>query len=67
MICPDCDGSGEVEVEYAVGGYTRNRWVEIRTRVIECPTCAGWGADVDHVVKAVTRGHWDEVEDDGGD
>ena len=42
-VCPECDGEGEVEVEYTVGGYTPDRWVEIRTRWQECEVCGGWG------------------------
>tara|TARA_R110002012_G_scaffold184821_1_gene351332 strand:- start:687 stop:845 length:159 start_codon:yes stop_codon:yes gene_type:complete len=42
-ICPECDGEGEVEVEYTVGGYTPDRYVEIRTRWQECEVCGGWG------------------------
>ena len=41
--CPDCDGDGEVEEEFTVGGYTPDRWVEIRVQMVECEKCGGWG------------------------
>jgi DnaJ-class molecular chaperone len=42
-VCPECDGQGKVEVEYTVGGYTPDRYVEIRVRWQECEACGGWG------------------------
>ena len=41
--CPECFGKGRVEEEYQVGGYTPDRWTDIRERNIECPRCSGWG------------------------
>ena len=43
VLCPDCKGTGKVDEEYEVGGYTPDRWVEIRTRLVECELCDGWG------------------------
>ena len=54
MNCHECDGIGEVEVEYTTGGYSPDRWQEIRTRTIECPTCNGWGAPVAEVLREVS-------------
>ena len=54
LVCHECDGQGEVEVEYTVGGYSPDRWLEIRTRLIECPTCNGWGAPVAQVLREVS-------------
>jgi len=41
--CPECEGEGETLWEYEVGGYTPDRWVEIRTRRQECERCGGSG------------------------
>lgn len=41
--CPECLGEGSVEEEYTVGGYTPDRWVEIRVRMVECDECCGIG------------------------
>ena len=41
--CPMCLGDGRVEQEYTVGGYTPDRWMEIRVRMVECEKCGGWG------------------------
>ena len=43
LRCPDCGGAGRVEEEYEVGGYSPDRWMEIRTRMVECERCSGWG------------------------
>ena len=43
VTCPDCDGDGEVEQEYEVGGYDGGPWVEYRVRWIECERCRGSG------------------------
>ena len=43
MTGPDCDGDGEVEQEYEVGGYDGGAWVEYRVRWIECERCHGSG------------------------
>lgn len=41
--CPDCDGDGHVEVEYAVP-HNFNRDVGyLDTRMEECETCSGYG------------------------
>jgi DnaJ-class molecular chaperone len=53
-ICSECDGLGEIEVEYMVGGYTPDRYLEIRMRLIECPTCNGWGESVEQIVKEIS-------------
>ena len=45
--CPSCDGAGSVEIEYEVGGYTPDRWMEIRTKLVECEHCGGWGEVAD--------------------
>tara|TARA_R100000234_G_scaffold114823_1_gene90285 strand:- start:811 stop:948 length:138 start_codon:yes stop_codon:yes gene_type:complete len=37
-------GVGRVEEEYEVGGYSPDRWMEIRVQEVECPRCRGWGA-----------------------
>tara|TARA_Y100000593_G_scaffold67692_1_gene124446 strand:- start:262 stop:420 length:159 start_codon:yes stop_codon:yes gene_type:complete len=42
--CPKCLGVGRVEEEYEVGGYSPDRWMEIRVQDVECPRCRGWGA-----------------------
>lgn len=41
--CPMCLGDGRVEQEYTVGGYTPDRWMEIRVKMVECEKCRGWG------------------------
>jgi hypothetical protein len=41
--CPECLGVGRVEDEYEVGGYTPDRWMEVRVQEVECPRCGGWG------------------------
>ena len=41
--CPECMGVGRVEEEYEVGGYSPDRWMEIRVQEVECPCCGGWG------------------------
>ena len=41
--CPECEGEGETIWEYEAGGYTPDRWVEIRTRRQECERCGGSG------------------------
>ena len=41
--CPMCLGDGRVEQEYTVGGYTPDRWMEIRVKMVECEKCGGWG------------------------
>jgi len=41
--CPECEGEGETLWEYEAGGYTPDRWVEIRTRRQECERCGGSG------------------------
>ena len=41
--CPMCLGDGRVEQEYTVGGYTPDRWMEIRVKMVECEKCCGWG------------------------
>lgn len=43
LVCHECDGQGELEREYTTGGYSPDRWLEIRTRVIECEACGGSG------------------------
>ena len=43
MPCPDCDGDGRVEVEYAVP-HNFNRDVGyLDTRMEDCETCSGYG------------------------
>ena len=43
MECPDCDGDGHVEVEYAVP-HNFNRDVGyLDTRMEDCETCSGYG------------------------
>lgn len=41
--CPECLGVGSVEEEYEVGGYSPDRWMEIRVRDVECWRCNGRG------------------------
>jgi len=41
--CPECEGEGETLWEYEAGGYSPDRWVEIRTRRQECERCGGSG------------------------
>ena len=41
---PEGMGGGRVEEEYEVGGYTPDRWMEVRVQEVECPRCRGWGA-----------------------
>lgn len=41
--CPECLGVGRVEEEYEVGGYSPDRWMEVRVQEVECPRCGGWG------------------------
>jgi DnaJ-class molecular chaperone len=41
--CPSCGGAGSVEIDYEVGGYSPDRWMEIRTRLVECDECGGSG------------------------
>ena len=44
MICPDCDGDGNVETEKTVGGCTENGpWQSYRLQIRECETCGGGG------------------------
>jgi uncharacterized protein YbaR (Trm112 family) len=43
IVCPECNGDGWVEDEYSVGGYTPDRWMEIRAQKVECEVCGGWG------------------------
>jgi DnaJ-class molecular chaperone len=45
--CTHCDGTGVVEVQYYVGGYQQDRWMEIRTSTEDCADCHGWGQVVD--------------------
>jgi len=40
ITCPECDG-GWIEHEYEVGGYSPDRWMEIRTKMIPCERCDG--------------------------
>lgn len=32
-----------MEIDYEVGGYSPDRWMEIRTKVVECDECGGSG------------------------
>ncbi len=41
--CPECFGEGQREEEYEVGGYTPDRWMEIKVRWVECEACRGRG------------------------
>ena len=43
IVCSECNGDGWVENEYSVGGYTPDRWMEIRAQEVECEVCGGWG------------------------
>ena len=43
MRCSECDGDGEVEREYTVGGYDGGPWMEYRVKWVECETCNGIG------------------------
>jgi len=45
--CPECGGDGWIEEEYQAGGYTPDRWVEIRVRQVECWRCEGTGEQVE--------------------
>ena len=43
IVCPDCEGDGRVEVEYAVP-HNFNRDVGyLDTRMEDCETCSGYG------------------------
>ena len=43
VVCPDCEGNGRVEVEYAVP-HNFNRDVGyLDTRMEDCETCSGYG------------------------
>jgi DnaJ-class molecular chaperone len=41
--CPDCEGLGRLQEEYETGGYSPDRWMEIRVRMVECERCDGRG------------------------
>jgi DnaJ-class molecular chaperone len=41
--CLECNGDGEVEREYTVGGYDGGAWMEYRVKWVECETCNGTG------------------------
>ena len=41
--CPECFGEGQREEEYEVGGYTPDRWMELKVRWVECEACRGRG------------------------
>lgn len=41
--CQACGGTGKVTTEYETGGYSPDRWVEVRERHQECERCGGWG------------------------
>ena len=41
--CLECSGDGWVDLEYEVGGYTPDRWMEVRVRRVECENCDGLG------------------------
>ena len=41
--CYVCGGTGQIKVEYTTGGYSPDRWVEIRTRWKTCEECGGSG------------------------
>jgi DnaJ-class molecular chaperone len=43
MRCLECNGDGQVEREYTVGGYHNGPWMEYRVKWVECETCSGWG------------------------
>lgn len=43
MICYDCDGSGEVEVEYEKAHSCSRDVGEIFVEIETCPTCYGSG------------------------
>ena len=41
--CEECAGDGWVDFEYEVGGYSPDRWMELRTRRVVCERCGGYG------------------------
>lgn len=41
--CEACKGTGVVTEEYQVGGYSPDRWVEVRERQVQCDACDGLG------------------------
>ena len=43
MRCLECNGDGEVELEYTVGGFDGGPWQEYRVKWVECETCNGTG------------------------
>ena len=43
MRCEECNGDGEVEREYTVGGYDGGAWMAYRVKWVECEMCNGTG------------------------
>ena len=43
--CPECDATGQVEIEYVVGGISDagGPWQTYRVRLQECEECHGRG------------------------
>ena len=45
IVCPNCDGSGEIECDTTTGGFDSggSPWVEIRGGIEQCGLCDGEG------------------------
>ena len=50
MLCPECDGEGQIEYERTIGGIDDggSPWQGYEPYFTSCDTCGGWGrVDID--------------------